>query len=85
MNLLVSGGLGTKCELEGVEISWLQDNVDDRASLIFLKRVGRMNKVAGDDYEMTGLVQRIRRSRGLSLGRLTGEAAMAFGIVATFS
>lgn len=85
MNPLVSGGLGTKCELEGVEISWLQDNMDDTASLIFLKGVGSMNKVAGDDNEMTGLVQRIRRSRGLSLGRLRGEAAMAFGTVATFS
>lgn len=31
------------------------------------------------------LIQCIRRSRGLSLGRLRGEAAMRFGIVATFS
>lgn len=85
MNLLASRGLGTKCELEGEEISWLQDNMDDRVSPIFRKRVGSMNKVAGDENEVTGLAQRIRRSRGLSLGRLRAEAAMAFGIVATFS
>lgn len=59
--------------------------MEDKDSLTFLKGVGSMKKVAGDENEMIVLIQCIRRSCGLSLGKLRGEAAMRFGIVATFS
>lgn len=34
-----------------MEISWLQDCMEDKDSLTFLKRVGSMKKVAGDENE----------------------------------